>query len=172
MNVATEPAALALPSAGPDEVAVTLQVNGETHTVVVDPRTTLLDALRERLALPGTKKGCDRGACGACTVLVAGQRINSCLTLAIMHDDQAITTIEGLAQGDDLHPVQAAFLECDAFQCGYCTPGQIMSAVALLDEGHTGSAAEIQEWMSGNICRCGAYNHILDAIQHVAQGGR
>ena len=162
----------ALPSAGPDEVAVTLHVNGEAHTVVVDPRTTLLDALRERLALPGTKKGCDRGACGACTVLVDGQRINSCLTLAIMHDDQAITTIEGLAQGDDLHPVQAAFLECDAFQCGYCTPGQIMSAVALLDEGHTGTAAEIQEWMSGNICRCGAYNHILAAIQDVAQGGR
>jgi xanthine dehydrogenase YagT iron-sulfur-binding subunit len=162
----------ALPSVGPEEVAVTLRVNGEARTLMLDPRTTLLDALRERLALTGTKKGCDRGACGACTVLVDGQRINSCLTLAIMHDDQAITTIEGLAQGDDLHPVQAAFLECDAFQCGYCTPGQIMSAVALLDEGHTGSAAEIQEWMSGNICRCGAYNHILAAIQEVAQGGR
>jgi xanthine dehydrogenase YagT iron-sulfur-binding subunit len=167
-----QPIVGAVPSVGPEEVAVTLRVNGEARTLMLDPRTTLLDALRERLALTGTKKGCDRGACGACTVLVDGQRINSCLTLAIMHDDQAITTIEGLAQGDDLHPVQAAFLECDAFQCGYCTPGQIMSAVALLDEGHTGSAAEIQEWMSGNICRCGAYNHILAAIQEVAQGGR
>jgi xanthine dehydrogenase YagT iron-sulfur-binding subunit len=162
----------ALPSVGPEEMAVTLRVNGEARTLVIDPRTTLLDALRERLALTGTKKGCDRGACGACTVLVDGQRINSCLTLAIMHEGQAITTIEGLARGDALHPVQAAFLECDAFQCGYCTPGQIMSAVALLDEGHTGSAAEIQEWMSGNICRCGAYNHILAAIQDAAQGGR
>jgi xanthine dehydrogenase YagT iron-sulfur-binding subunit len=162
----------ALPSVGPEEMAVTLRVNGEARTLVIDPRTTLLDALRERLALTGTKQGCDRGACGACTVLVDGQRINSCLTLAIMHEGQAITTIEGLARGDALHPVQAAFLECDAFQCGYCTPGQIMSAVALLDEGHTGSAAEIQEWMSGNICRCGAYNHILAAIQDAAQGGR
>ncbi|HEY7061922.1 MAG TPA: 2Fe-2S iron-sulfur cluster-binding protein [Chloroflexota bacterium] len=163
------PVGEAVPSVGPEEVAVTLRVNGEARTVMVDPRTTLLDALRERLALTGTKKGCDRGAC---TVLVDGQRINSCLTLAIMHEGQAITTIEGLAQGDDLHPVQAAFLECDAFQCGYCTPGQIMSAVALLDEGHVGSDAEIAEWMSGNICRCGAYNHILAAIQDVAQGGR
>ena len=161
-----------VPSVGPDEVPVTLRVNGQAHAVFVDPRTTLLDALRERLALTGTKKGCDRGACGACTVLVDGQRINSCLTLAIMHDDQAITTIEGLAQDGTLHPLQAAFLECDAFQCGYCTPGQIVSAVALLEEGHTGSAAEIQEWMSGNICRCGAYNHILAAIQGVAEGGR
>ena len=167
-----------VPSVGPDEVPVTLRVNGQAHAVFVDPRTTLLDALRERLALTGTKKGCDRGACGACTVLVDGQRINSCLTLAIMHDDQAITTIEGLAQDGMLHPLQAAFLECDAFQCGYCTPGQIVSAVALLAEGHTGSAAEIQEWMSGNICRCGAYNHILAAIQDVvanqgvAKGGR
>jgi xanthine dehydrogenase YagT iron-sulfur-binding subunit len=173
-----EPATAAVPSVGPDEVPVTLRVNGQAHALFVDPRTTLLDALRERLALTGTKKGCDRGACGACTVLVDGQRINSCLTLAIMHEDQDITTIEGLAPGRALHPVQAAFLECDAFQCGYCTPGQIMSAVALLEEGHTGSAAEIAEWMSGNICRCGAYNHILAAIQDVAasqgvaRGGR
>ena len=168
----SEAPAPAQPVRTPDMVEVVLQVNGRHLPLTIEPRTSLLDALREFAGLTGTKKGCDRGACGACTVLVDGQRINSCLTLAIMHEGQAITTIEGLAQGDELHPVQAAFLECDAFQCGYCTPGQIMSAVALLDEGHTGSVSEIQEWMSGNICRCGAYNHILAAIQQVVGGGR
>ena len=152
----------------PDSILPILTKAG--HTVVVDPRTTLLDALRERLTLPGTKKGCDRGACGACTVLVDGQRINSCLTLAIMHDDQSITTIEGLAQGDELHPVQAAFLECDAFQCGYCTPGQICSAVGLIAEGKAHTADEIRELMSGNICRCGAYPNIVAAIEEVMSG--
>ena len=129
---------------------------------------TLLDALRDYLGLTGTKKGCDRGECGACTVLIDGRRINSCLTFAIMQHGRDITTIEGLAQGDRLHPMQAAFLEHDGFQCGYCTPGQIISAVALLNEGHTGSPEEIREWMSGNICRCGAYPNILAAIQQVA----
>jgi xanthine dehydrogenase YagT iron-sulfur-binding subunit len=152
-------------------VEVTLRVNGTDHQLAIEPRVTLLDALREYLGLFGTKKGCDRGECGACTVLVDGRRINACLTFAVMQEGREITTIEGLAQGDELHPVQAAFVERDAFQCGYCTPGQIISAVALLREGHTGSAAEIREWMSGNICRCGAYPNIVAAIQQVA-GGR
>ena len=149
-------------------VELTLCVNGVEHTLTVDVRTTLLDALRDYLGLTGTKKGCDRGECGACTVLIDGRRINSCLTFAIMQHGRDITTIEGLAQGDRLHPMQAAFLEHDGFQCGYCTPGQIISAVALLNEGHTGSPEEIREWMSGNICRCGAYPNILAAIQQVA----
>ena len=148
--------------------ALTFRVNGVEHTLRVDARTTLLDALRDQLGLTGTKKGCDRGECGACTVLVDGRRINSCLTLALMHQGREITTIEGLAQGDQLHPVQAAFIQHDAFQCRYCTPGQIISVVALLKEGHTGSVAEIREWMSGNICRCGAYPNIMAAIQQVA----
>ena len=152
-------------------MAVTLRVNGVDHALQIDPRATLLDALREYLGLYGTKKGCDRGECGACTVLADGRRINACLTFAVMQQGREITTIEGLAAGDRLHPVQAAFVEQDAFQCGYCTPGQIISAVALLNEGHTGSAAEIREWMSGNICRCGAYPNIVAAIQQVA-GGR
>jgi xanthine dehydrogenase YagT iron-sulfur-binding subunit len=145
-----------------------LRINGVEHTLQVDPRVTLLDALRESLGLTGTKKGCDRGECGACTVLIDGRRINACLTFAVMHEGREITTIEGLAHGNELHPVQAAFIEYDGFQCGYCTPGQIMSAVALLDEGHTGSVAEIREWMSGNICRCGAYPNIVAAIRDVA----
>jgi xanthine dehydrogenase YagT iron-sulfur-binding subunit len=149
-------------------VEVTLRVNGTDHQLAIEPRVTLLDALREYLGLFGTKKGCDRGECGACTVLVDGRRINACLTFAVMQEGREITTIEGLAQGDELHPVQAAFVERDAFQCGYCTPGQIISAVALLAEGHTGSEAEIREWMSGNICRCGAYPNIVAAIQQVA----
>ena len=149
-------------------IALTLRVNGVDHTVQIDRRATLLDALREYLGLYGTKKGCDRGECGACTVLADGRRINSCLTFAAMQQGREITTIEGLADGDRLHPVQAAFVEQDAFQCGYCTPGQIISAVALLNEGHTGSEAEIREWMSGNICRCGAYPNIVAAIQQVA----
>jgi xanthine dehydrogenase YagT iron-sulfur-binding subunit len=152
-------------------VEVTLRVNGTDHQLAIEPRVTLLDALREYLGLFGTKKGCDRGECGACTVLVDGRRINACLTFAVMQEGREITTIEGLAQGDELHPVQAAFVERDAFQCGYCTPGQIISAVALLREGHTGSAAEIREWMSGNICRCGAYPNIVAAIQDVVASG-
>jgi xanthine dehydrogenase YagT iron-sulfur-binding subunit len=152
--------------AGPsDSVKVNLRINGKTYSLDVDPRVTLLDALRERLQLTGSKKGCDHGQCGACTVLVNGRRINSCLTLAVMHEGDEITTIEGLAPGDELHPVQAAFIEQDGFQCGYCTPGQICSAVALLHEGHANSDDEIREWMSGNLCRCGAYPNILAAIK-------
>jgi xanthine dehydrogenase YagT iron-sulfur-binding subunit len=171
----------------PGLATVGLQINGRRHTLTVDPRTTLLDALREHLALTGTKKGCDQGQCGACTVIVNGQRINSCLTLAVMHADDQITTIEGLADGDDLHPMQAAFVRHDGLQCGYCTPGQICSAVALLTEHKAGwpsyatadvatvptlTEAEISERMSGNICRCSAYPHIRAAIRDVAEGGR
>ncbi|WP_169717213.1 (2Fe-2S)-binding protein [Mycobacterium kubicae] len=134
---------------------VRAQINGEQREIAVDNRTSLLDMLRERAGLPGTKKGCDQGACGACTVLVDGRRINSCLTLAVMHDGAHITTIEGLAEGGKLHPLQQAFIDEDAFQCGYCTSGQIMSALGCIAEGHTGSAAQIRESMSGNICRCG-----------------
>ena len=148
-----------------ESVKVTLKINGKEYAVDVDPRTTLLDALRERLHLTGSKKGCDHGQCGACTVLVNGRRINSCLTLAVMHEGDEITTIEGLANGDELHPMQAAFIEHDGFQCGYCTPGQICSAVALLKENHANSDDEIREFMSGNICRCGAYPNILAAIK-------
>jgi xanthine dehydrogenase YagT iron-sulfur-binding subunit len=144
---------------------VHLVINGRATALRLDPRVTLLDALREKLDLTGTKKGCDHGQCGACTVLVNGRRINSCLSLAVTHDGDEITTIEGLAKGEELHPVQAAFLEQDGFQCGYCTPGQICSAVALLKEGHAGDDAEIREWMSGNICRCGAYGNIVAAIR-------
>lgn len=146
-------------------VDVRLVINGKSNQLQLDPRTTLLDLLRERLDLTGTKKGCDHGQCGACTVLVNGRRINSCLTLAAVLDGDEITTIEGLATGDQLHPMQAAFLEHDGFQCGYCTPGQICSAVALLNEGHAGSDDEIREWMSGNLCRCGAYPNIVAAIR-------
>jgi xanthine dehydrogenase YagT iron-sulfur-binding subunit len=147
---------------------IKLQVNGNTERLVVDPRVTLLDALRDRLELPGTKKGCDHGACGACTVHLNGRRVLSCLTLAVMAQGKEVTTIEGLAKGDELHPVQAAFIECDGFQCGYCTPGQIMSAVACINESHTGSDREIREFMSGNLCRCGAYPNIVDAIKIAA----
>lgn len=156
-------------------LSISLTINGDARTIVLDdPRVTLLDLLRERLQLTGTKKGCDRGQCGACTVLVDGRRINSCLTLAMTLDGAEITTIEGLAQGDALHPVQAAFIECDGLQCGYCTPGQIMSAVGLIAEGQTGSDPErVRELMSGNICRCGAYKGItqavLSALETVAQ---
>ncbi|MDB5761211.1 MAG: (2Fe-2S)-binding protein [Herminiimonas sp.] len=165
---------------------VRLCINGKNHDLHLEPRVTLLDALREAIGLTGTKKGCDRGQCGACTVLVDGQRINSCLTLAIMHEDQAITTVEGLAEESVLHPVQAAFLEQDAFQCGYCTPGQICSTVALLAElkaGHISAVTpdvriglaelsddELRERMSGNICRCGAYPNIVAAIRMVIAG--
>jgi len=143
-------------------------INGQKHTVAVDNRTSLLDMLRERLHLTGTKKGCNQGACGACTVLLNGRRVNSCLTLAVMHQGAEITTIEGLASGDALHPLQQAFIDHDAFQCGYCTSGQIMSGVACIAEKHTGSPGEIREWMSGNICRCGAYTNIVTAIAQTA----
>ena len=152
-------------SATTDLLKVNLKINGKSYALDLDPRVTLLDALRERLHLTGSKKGCDHGQCGACTVLVNGRRINSCLTFAAMHDGDEITTIEGLANGEQLHPVQAAFIEHDGFQCGYCTPGQICSAVALLKEGHANSDDEIREFMSGNICRCGAYPNILAAIK-------
>jgi xanthine dehydrogenase YagT iron-sulfur-binding subunit len=147
---------------------INLKVNGNVQRLVIDPRVTLLDALRDRLELTGTKKGCDRGTCGACTVHLDGTRVLSCLTLAMMAQRKEITTIEGLAKGDELHPVQAAFIDCDGFQCGYCTPGQIMSAVACINEGHTGSEREIREFMSGNLCRCGAYPNIVDAIKIAA----
>ena len=148
-----------------ESVKVNLSINGKNYALDMDPRVTLLDALRERLQLTGSKKGCDHGQCGACTVLVNGRRINSCLTLAVMHEGDEITTIEGLATGEELHPMQAAFVQQDGFQCGYCTPGQICSAVALLKENHANSDDEIREWMSGNICRCGAYAGILAAIK-------
>jgi xanthine dehydrogenase YagT iron-sulfur-binding subunit len=162
---------------------VALTVNGSSRRLALDPRTTLLDALREHLQLTGTKKGCDHGQCGACTVIVGGRRINSCLTLAVMHEGESVTTIEGLGTPDNLHPMQAAFVKHDGYQCGYCTPGQICSAVAVLDEIKEGipshvtadliapsgvSADEIRERMSGNICRCGAYSNILDAVIEVA----
>jgi xanthine dehydrogenase YagT iron-sulfur-binding subunit len=155
------------PPTGTEVVTVTLRVNGEIKTLNLDSRVTLLDALRERLMMPGTKKGCDHGQCGACTVLVDGRRINSCLTLAAMCQNSEITTIEGLANGDQLHPMQEAFVKHDAFQCGYCTPGQICSAVGLIKEGHAKTDAAIRELMSGNICRCGAYQNIVEAIKEV-----
>ena len=148
---------------------VRMQINGEPREIEVDNRTSLLDMLRERTGLTGTKKGCDQGACGACTILLNGQRINSCLTLAVMHDGAEITTIEGLEQNGRLHPLQQAFIDEDALQCGYCTSGQILSGIGCIREGHTGSAAEIREWMSGNICRCGAYPNIVTAVSTVAR---
>ncbi|MBM7112313.1 (2Fe-2S)-binding protein [Archangium primigenium] len=146
-------------------VPVTLQVNGQTHALELEPRVTLLDALREHLGLSGTKKGCDLGQCGACTVLVDGRRVNACLTLAVMQRGKAITTIEGLSRGETLHPVQAAFLAHDGFQCGYCTPGQIMSAVGFLSEPWGTSDADIREGLCGNLCRCGAYPNIVAAVR-------
>ena len=148
--------------------ALAIHINNKKHILNVDTRTTLLDLLRENLQLTGTKKGCDHGQCGACTVHINGQRVLSCLTLAGMAQGKNVTTIEGLSDGDKLHPMQQAFIECDGYQCGYCTPGQIMSAVACVNEGHTGSVAEIKEFMSGNLCRCGAYNGIVKSIQKVA----
>ena len=151
----------------PEYSYVHLRINGQSHQLKLQPWVSLLDALREYAGLTGTKKGCDHGQCGACTVLVNGKRINSCLTMAVMKDGEEITTIEGLAKGDELHPLQKAFIEHDAFQCGYCTPGQICSAVGLLNEGKANSLDEVKELMSGNICRCGAYTHINSAIMQV-----
>lgn len=148
-------------------VALTLRINGKDRQLRIDPRTTLLDCIRETIALTGTKKGCDHGQCGACTVHVNGRRVNSCLTLALLHDGAEITTIEGLGTPDALHPMQAAFVTCDGYQCGYCTSGQIMSAVALLKEPCGPEDAAVKELMSGNICRCGAYANIVAAIQQV-----
>jgi len=155
--------------ATPESVPVNLTVNGATHALMLDSRTTLLDLLREHLDLTGTKKGCDQGQCGACTVLVDGRRINSCLTFAVMYDGTQITTIEGLAVKGALHPLQQAFIDHDAFQCGYCTSGQICSAVGLIAEGRAKTADDIRELMSGNICRCGAYTNIVAAIQQAME---
>ena len=151
-------------------IDVTLRVNGHDHRLTdLDAHTTLLEALRDHLQLTGTKKGCGLGHCGACTVHIEGRRVTSCLVLAVMAQGRSITTIEGLAQGNALHPLQAAFIEHDGFQCGYCTPGQIMSGVACIAEGHTGSDDEIREWMSGNLCRCGAYSNIVAAVRQAAE---
>jgi xanthine dehydrogenase YagT iron-sulfur-binding subunit len=149
-------------------VGVTLRVNGTDKALTIDPRTTLLDALREHIGLTGSKKGCDHGQCGACTVLIDGRRVVSCLTLALAAQGQQILTIEGLAKGNALHPMQQAFIDQDAFQCGYCTPGQIMSAVACVTEGHAGNDDDIREYMSGNICRCAAYPNIVAAVKQAA----
>ena len=148
-------------------IPITLRINGREHPLRVDPRTTLLDCIRETVALTGTKKGCDHGQCGACTVHVDGRRVVSCLSLALLHDGREITTIEGLGSPEELHPMQAAFVTCDGYQCGYCTSGQIMSAVALLKEPCGPNDADVKEYMSGNICRCGAYANIVAAIQQV-----
>jgi xanthine dehydrogenase YagT iron-sulfur-binding subunit len=179
-QAATPPGAAGVPT-----MQVSLSVNGQAHTLALDTRTTLLDALREHLHLTGTKKGCDHGQCGACTVIADGRRINACLTLAVMHEGARITTIEGLGTPDKLHPMQAAFVKHDGYQCGYCTPGQVCSAVAVLDEIRAGvpshvtgdltvrpllSAHELRERMSGNLCRCGAYSNIIDAITEVGAG--
>ncbi|WP_329184026.1 (2Fe-2S)-binding protein [Actinacidiphila glaucinigra] len=156
---------------GTTERVVTLDVNGRSYTLRLDTRVTLLDALRDRLGLTGTKKGCDQGACGACTVHLDGRRVLACLTLAAQAEGRAITTIEGVAGAEGPHPVQQAFMDHDGFQCGFCTPGQIMSAVALMAEGRAGSDEEIREFMSGNLCRCGAYPNIVAAVREAASGG-
>jgi xanthine dehydrogenase YagT iron-sulfur-binding subunit len=155
-----------------EKIPLQIEVNGVPHSLSIEPRVTLLDFLREQLHLTGTKKGCDHGQCGACTVHVDGKRIVSCLSLAVMNEGKKVITIEGLADGDKLHPLQDAFIEHDGFQCGYCTPGQIMSGVACIREGHANSEEEIREFMSGNICRCGAYPNIVDAIMNAKKGGK
>jgi xanthine dehydrogenase YagT iron-sulfur-binding subunit len=162
------PAAAQGADAAPAALDVVLRVNGTEHRLTLDPRTTLLDALREHLRLTGSKKGCGLGQCGACTVLMDGKRVKACLSLAALVEGREISTIEGLAKDGELHPLQVAFVERDAFQCGYCTPGQIMAGVACIAEGHAGSAQEIRDWMSGNLCRCGAYDHIVAAIRDAA----
>lgn len=177
--VLTPPSAMTAADSGlPEKVAVAFEqmplrvnINGTMRQLSIEPRVTLLDLLREQLHLTGTKKGCDHGQCGACTVHIDGQRVNACLTLAMTTEGCQVTTIEGLADGDQLHPMQKAFIKHDGFQCGYCTPGQIMSAVACIREGHANTPEEIREYMSGNICRCGAYANIVDAIMDVKQGG-
>lgn len=155
-----------------EKVPLEIELNGKKLKLEVEPRVTLLDLLREHLGLTGTKKGCDHGQCGCCTVHVDGKRVNSCLSLAVMNHGKKITTIEGLADGDTLHPMQATFLKHDGFQCGYCTPGQIMSAICCIREGHANTPQEIREYMSGNICRCGAYPNIIDAIVEAKNGGQ
>lgn len=178
--VVTPPALLKAAEDGLDEKAagyfekmpLTIEVNGVSHHLSIEPRTTLLDLMREQLALTGTKKGCDHGQCGACTVHVDGKRVLSCLTLGVMVEGKRVTTIEGLADGEKLHPMQEAFIKHDGFQCGYCTPGQIMSGIACIREGHANSDDEIREYMSGNICRCGAYPNIVKAIADVKKGGQ
>ena len=155
-----------------EKVPVKMEINGKVHALSIEPRVTLLDLLREQLHLTGTKKGCDHGQCGACTVHINGKRVNACLTLAVMQHGNKITTIEGLAKGEELHPMQEAFIKHDGFQCGYCTPGQIMSAVACVQEGHAETDDDIREYMSGNICRCGCYTNIVDAIKDGKKGGK
>ena len=159
-------------SSSKNAVPVTLTVNGKKHDLQIDPRTTLLDCLREHLHLTGSKKGCDHGQCGACTVHINGRRVNSCLCFAAMHEGDEITTLEGIGQPENLHPVQAAFVTCDAYQCGYCTSGQIMSAVALLKEPCGPEDSDVKEFMSGNICRCGAYPNIVAAVQSARQNAK
>ena len=171
MSAEAEETARAPSGAGPaHRVRVAITVNGRVERSTLDPRTTLLDHLRDDLGLTGAKKGCNRGECGACTVHLDGRRVNACLLLAASCDGREVTTVEGLATGDRLHPVQQAFLDHDGFQCGFCTPGQVMSAVSCIAEGHTGSDAEIGEWMSGNICRCAAYPQIVAAVRAAAEG--
>ena len=155
-----------------EKLPVSLEVNGVKHTLSIEPRVTLLDLVREQLALTGTKKGCDHGQCGACTVHVDGERVLSCLTLAVAQQDKKITTIEGIADGEKLHPLQEAFIKHDGFQCGYCTPGQIMSGITCIKEGHANTDDDIREYMSGNICRCGAYHNIVNAIAEVNKKGQ
>jgi xanthine dehydrogenase YagT iron-sulfur-binding subunit len=167
-GVGVEAAPVAAPNNSAPHSVVHIKVNGVDHRTELEPRVTLLDYLRDRLHLTGTKKGCNEGACGTCTVLIDGKRMNSCLTLAVQCDGREVTTIEGISPGDTLHAVQAAFIKHDAFQCGYCTPGQIVSAVACIAEGHANSEAEVREWMSGNICRCAAYPQITAAVLEAA----
>ena len=171
-SLAPSPAPPPVPLDSPSEtVPVTLTINGATRRLHVEPWTTLLDLCRHHLDLTGSKKGCDHGQCGACTMIVDGHRVNSCLMFAVMQDGKSITTIEGLANGGELHPMQQAFIDADAYQCGYCTPGQICSAVALVDEGHAKTTADVRELMSGNLCRCGAYAGIVRAVESVLFGG-
>ncbi|MBV9986595.1 MAG: 2Fe-2S iron-sulfur cluster binding domain-containing protein [Chitinophagaceae bacterium] len=155
-----------------EKMPLSVTINGTKQQLSIEPRVTLLDLLREQLHLTGTKKGCDHGQCGACTVHVNGRRVNSCLTLALTTEGKQVTTIEGLSKGEQLHPMQEAFIEFDGFQCGYCTPGQIMSAVACVREGHANTPDQVREFMSGNICRCGAYSNIVDAVMNAKQGGK
>jgi xanthine dehydrogenase YagT iron-sulfur-binding subunit len=162
-------AAQSSPDTAKSNMHISLEINGITHHADLEPRVTLLDYLHDRLALTGTRKGCNEGACGACTVLIDGKRMNACLTLAVQCQGKKVTTVEGLARGAQLHPVQQAFIDHDAFQCGYCTPGQIVSAVACIQEGHAGDAATVREWMSGNLCRCAAYPQITAAVLDAAK---